>query len=73
MIAVFGTIRSVRRCPNFSSLNQEKFDIKNMPYEVQLRIEKIISSLDEDIVNNSLFIDDFERRFFNLLSPNKIL
>ena len=58
----------------FTALDrEEKFDIKNMPYEVQLRIEKIISSLDEDIVNNSLFIDDFERRFFNLLSPNKIL
>lgn len=57
----------------FTALDrEEKFDIKNMPYEVQLRIEKIISSLDEDIVNNNLFIDDFERRFFNLLTPNKI-
>lgn len=52
---------------------EEKFDIKNMPYEVQLRIEKIISSLDEDIINNNLYIDDFERRFFNILSVDKAI
>ncbi len=58
----------------FEALDTENsLDIKNMPYEVQLRVEKIISSLDEDIVNNSLFIDDFERRFFNILNPDKIV
>ena len=58
----------------FEALDEEKqYSLKNMPYEIQLRIEKIISLLDEDIINNSLFIDDFERRLFNLLSPNRIV
>lgn len=58
----------------FEALDSENsLDIKNMPYEIQLRAEKIISALDEDIINNSLFIDDFERRFFNILNPDKII
>lgn len=58
----------------FKTLDAENsLDIKNMPYEIQLRVEKIISSMDEDIINNSLFIDDFERRFFNILNPNKVI
>ncbi len=58
----------------FEALDSENsLDIKNMPYEIQLRAEKIISALEEDIINNSLFIDDFERRFFNILNPDKII
>lgn len=52
---------------------QNKFDLKNMPYEIQLRIEKMIDLMDEDIINNSLFIDDFERRFFNFLFQDKLV
>ncbi len=52
---------------------ENSLNIKNMPYEIQLRIEKIILNMDEDIINNSLFIDDFERRFFNILTPNKAI
>jgi len=53
-----------------SAINKdEEFNIKNMPYELQLRVEKIIAMMDEDIINNSLFIDDYERRLFNLLAP----
>jgi len=58
----------------FERLDEEnKFDVKSMPYEIQLRIEKVISLMDEDIINSSLFIDDFERRFFNLLAPDKLI
>lgn len=46
----------------------DDFDIKNVPYEIQLRIEKMISRMDSDIVKNNPAFDTYERNFYNMLS-----
>jgi len=76
------TIETFAKIPqnNKNSLSSGKlpfdnFDIKNLPYEMQLRVEKIISRMDEDIVKNNPVFDTFERNFYELLSssiPNKV-
>lgn len=44
----------------------DNFDIKNVPYEIQLRIEKMVSRMDGDIIKNNPAFDSYERNFYNL-------
>ncbi len=46
----------------------DNYDIKNVPYEIQLRIEKALSRMDEDIIKNNPVFDTRERNFYNYLS-----
>lgn len=59
-------IENVLNSINQSVLPFDKFNIKNVPYEIQLKIEKIIANMDEEIIKNNPFISDYERNFYNL-------
>ncbi len=46
------------------------FDIKNLPYEIQRRIEKTVSRMDEDIVKNNPAFNIQEKNFYNMLTSS---
>ena len=51
-------------------LSLDNFDIKNAPYEIQLRIEKAISRMDGDIIKNNPVFDTMEKNFYSFLSSS---
>lgn len=58
-----------------SECNREKlfldnFDIKNMPYEIQLRVEKAFLRMDSDIIRNNPAFDTFEKNFYDFFSSS---
>ena len=46
-------------------------EIKDVSYEAQRRIEIIAKNMDEDIIKNNPYIDEFEKRFFSMLTNIK--
>ncbi len=64
-------LKLIKNILNTSLDDLNNIKAKNISYEIQRRIETILTSMDEDIIKNSPCINESERTFFSLLTSIK--